>query len=47
MATPGSKAFGNPDVVVEPGQVNQICPRVGVKIIDDRGIESLKIVWVG
>ena len=47
MATGGSKAFDDPGVFVELPLVNQIRPCVAVKIIDDRGIESLKIVEVG
>ncbi len=47
VATPGSKAFDDPGMFVELPLVNQIRPRVAVKIIDDRGIESLKIVEVG
>ena len=47
VATPGSKAFDNPGVFVPLPLVNRIRPRVPVKIIDDRGIKSLKSVEVG
>ena len=47
VAKPGSKAFDDPGMFVEPAQVSQIRPRVAVKIIDDREVESLKIVEVG
>jgi len=49
VASEGSRSFDDPGIFVEIPLVNQIRPRVrawreAVKIIDDRGIESLKII---